>query len=1163
MTHPPKNDDKQLPLDDVQFGEDCVRTALRVALLDTKVNNPNYYIVKSIRQALARQVNVEVELLNYFDAIKMARSTRYDILLAVDGEGMNLSIVSQLKQIVGATILWVWEDPYERPVNVETAALFDLVFTNDPGSVGFYKEPALHMPLAAAKKLPVRTTDADYDYDLFFAGSAWPNRVVALRQLMRAMPHLRSRIVLQYNPGLPKTYLELPNSDYVGSISHDDFLSLSNRSRVTLTLQRSFSGDGQNRAAKGPGPRLFEIALAGGYQIVEDSGIDIGSYFSVGKELDTFVDPMQMASTIDTALKNPKRRIAMAQAAQVRAEAEHTYYVRIKEMLRIFLARRGSFTKTTAPTAVSKRKKCVLFVTHNAVSYGSFGGVEVYQQTLARQIGNEYDVLFFLPDNPPINKGMRQYIVTDDKYKTLSSYLISDYQMYLALRHPMLEKVFAEVVDSYNVDLIHFHHLINHCGSLPLISRMLGVPSVFTYQDFWTACTRFNLLDQNRLYCNIAARPHTICDVCLLKSEGKHPGAQSLRREFFAEVLQSFDRIIANTHCTIDICRGIYPQLSTEKLFTLGLPVPHPSTRLKEVDSKTKALDTEVQPLRAVFLGNFTHHKGAETFLETAAAMRNDNVVFTVCGGVFLAEQEAKALPNVVVEGGFEPGELDLTRFDVSLHLSIWPETYCITLSEAWQAGLVPIVTACGALSDRVTDGVDGFKIPIGGAGELMVLLRRLCNPSELARIKANIGPHLWLTPAQHAASLTSVYAELIASFPQSSRSALPRVDTGSPTTLALTPFNVYPLEWTTKTSGPPIPMLGVDLTELNSRSEDEKRIKKALSRSLVEFKPAVKAYVDKFGHGAQTHEAWTETATEKGLVVQLEGWLLHADQSRRDLLLAARSVEGDIILRGLRYSDRPDVVAAMSNINAVGFINEPFLNEMFEPGLYVLELVSFTSNGRLSLAPLPAYVIQGQQTIFVKSPVRIVMPAPGKFQRQASRATGPAHGYHVDMLEAVDVAPNGSPPLWRLQVDGWLIGNRVAMENIVLQLEGPDDYFAGLEPAARPDVASAFGFEAAVNSGFTGSIWLSGLRPGEYQAKIISRTSAYEIETCIFTMKIFDGSKTPMLFHSKHRDRTAIGRGAACHTWDVGEDAKHAGVGRELVSRIAQSKPDDCGKPR
>jgi glycosyltransferase involved in cell wall biosynthesis len=1097
----------------LQFREDCVPTPLRVALLDTKVNNPNYYMVKSIRQALARQANVQVELLNYFDAVKRARSTSYDILLAVDGEGMNLSIVSRLKQLVGATILWVWEDPYERPVNVETASLFDLVFTNDPGSVGFYREEARHMPLAAAVKLPVRTADADYDYDLFFAGSAWPNRVVALRQLMRTMPHLRSRIVLQYNPGVPKAYLELPDSDYVGSISHDDFLSLANRSRVTLTLQRSFSGDGQKRTAKGPGPRLFEIALAGGYQVVEDSGIETSSYFSVGKELATFVDPMQMASAIDAAIKNPERRIAMARAAQVRAETEHTYDVRIKEMLRIFLARRGSITKTPAPEGVSETKPCVLFVTHNAVSYGSFGGVEVYQQILAKEICNEYNVLFFLPDNPPVNRGMRQYILTDDKYKVISSYLVSDYGMYLALRHPMLEKVLAEVVDSYNVDLIHFHHLINHCGSLPLISRMLGVPSIFTYQDFWTACTRFNLVDQNGLYCNIAERPHTICDVCLLKSEGKHPGSQSLRREFFAEVLQSFDRTIANTPSTIDICRGIYPELPPEKFSTLGLPVPHPSTRLKDVESRTKAVDTEVQPLRAVFLGNFTRHKGAETFLETAAAMRNDNVVFTVCGAVFIAEQETKALPNVVVEGGFEPGELDLTRFDVSLHLSIWPETYCITLSEAWQAGLAPIVTACGALSDRVTDGVDGFQIPIGGAGELMVILRRLCNPRELARIKANIGPHLWLTPTQHAASLTSVYAELIASSPQSPRSALPRVDTGSPTTLALTPFNVYPLEWTQKTIGPPIPMLGVDLAELNPRWEDEQRIRKALDRGLVEVDSTVQAHVDVFGRGVQALESWTEQATEKGPVVQLEGWLLQADQSRRDVLLAARSVGGDIILRGLSYSDgRPDVVAAMSNINAVGFLSEPFLNDMFEPGLYVLELVSVTSNGKLSLVPLPAYVIQGQQTIFLKSPDRIVMPTPGKFQCRAPRAPERAHEYHVDVLKVVDVAPKGSAPLWRLQVDGWLIGNRVAMENIVLQFEGPDDCFAGLGPVARPDVASAFGFEAAVNSGFTGSFWLSGLRPGEYQAKIISRTSAYEIETAIFTMKILDGSKTPML---------------------------------------------------
>lgn len=49
-----------------------------------------------------------------------------------------------------------------------------------------------------------------------------------------------------------------------------------------------------------------------------------------------------------------------------------------------------------------------------------------------------------------------------------------------------------------------------------------------------------------------------------------------------------------------------------------------------------------------------------------------------------------------------------------------------IALSEAWSAGLIPIVTDLGAQSERVTDGVDGFKVPPHDPASIAICLRRI-----------------------------------------------------------------------------------------------------------------------------------------------------------------------------------------------------------------------------------------------------------------------------------------------------------------------------------------------------------------------------------------------------------------------------------------------------
>lgn len=121
-------------------------------------------------------------------------------------------------------------------------------------------------------------------------------------------------------------------------------------------------------------------------------------------------------------------------------------------------------------------------------------------------------------------------------------------------------------------------------------------------------------------------------------------------------------------------------------------------------------------PLRIAVPGNFTRNKGGNELVHAFNQLRDDDVQIDILGPV-AAEYEpildVLKIPNLHVHGPYAPGSLPrlLRDHDVSIHFSIWPETYCISLSEAWAAGLVPIVADIGALGERVNDRVNGLKV--------------------------------------------------------------------------------------------------------------------------------------------------------------------------------------------------------------------------------------------------------------------------------------------------------------------------------------------------------------------------------------------------------------------------------------------------------------------
>jgi glycosyltransferase involved in cell wall biosynthesis len=746
---------------------------MRILLLSTDVETRNYYIILAVADALRGHSAVEsVSLASHGDALPTFAAAGCDTFIAVGGAGHQDALLSRLCSAAQASALWTSEDPYEIAANVDLSRCFTCVFTNDEGSVADYGGRAAALAYAASPLFhdqSVRMDDADYHYDLCFVGTAWPNRVKALSEVLTAFGRtLRTRIALPRNEFLPAPALPFSDQDTDWRCSNVEFAKLSNASRVTLTLERDFTASvGGRSMALTPPPRMFETALAGGFQVIVTQQPWSGSYFAEGREVAVCRSGEEAIEAIRVALADPARRIASAVAARETAAKRHLYRHRVAEIVeRLLESARRPPARSNPASPVD-----VLLVTHNLQGGRPGGGVEIYQEELRRMPGG-YVFHYLVPggtDKDPC-------YVLHKADGSVFEYRLPTSVHPNALTDAGAEAAFQVVLNDNSIRLVHFQHLMGYPLSLPIIAAACGVPTAFTVHDYFLVCKRFNLMDFSGRFCDIAAHSISNCDVCLNATDGLPAGSQARRAAFVARMIRSVGAVIASTTYSVDYLRRVYPEIPESAVSVVEMLVPKPASAARRRLPPDAAL-----PLRVVVPGNFTEGKGAHQVVRIMNQMREDHITFTILGYIhpdFNAILQELNIPNVFLEGpyGARDAVYLMSSYDVSLHLSVWPETYMITLSEAWAAGLVPIASALGAPADRITHDSDGFLIDPLDVGGVIDLLKSLdADRSRLLRMASAVAAKPSRAPAAHLLELASIYAALL------SRAAPPARDARQP----------------------------------------------------------------------------------------------------------------------------------------------------------------------------------------------------------------------------------------------------------------------------------------------------------------------------------------------------------------------------------------------
>ena len=270
-----------------------------------------------------------------------AREWRPDLVVALAQAPLIPDLLRQLTAMDIPTAFWFVEDhktlTYWRDMAADYSYFFGIQrgnFVQELSRLGLKNYG--YLPMAAAPDIhrPLNLTAeerTELGSPLSFVGAGYPNR----QQFFCGLVDYPFKIWGSDWDFVPPQLVGLIQRQSA-RIDTETCVKIFNASSINLNLHSSTSADGVDPEGDFVNPRTFELAACQAFQLV-DRRLLLPDLFEDG-ELATFGDMDEAREKIDHYLRNDSERHALAGKGRARVLAEHTYELRMEELLTLMLA---------------------------------------------------------------------------------------------------------------------------------------------------------------------------------------------------------------------------------------------------------------------------------------------------------------------------------------------------------------------------------------------------------------------------------------------------------------------------------------------------------------------------------------------------------------------------------------------------------------------------------------------------------------------------------------------------------------------------------------------------------------------------------------------------------------------------------------------------------
>jgi glycosyltransferase involved in cell wall biosynthesis len=281
----------------------------------------------------------------------------------------------------------------------------------------------------------------------------------------------------------------------------------------------------------------------------------------------------------------------------------------------------------------------------------------------------------------------------------------------LRYRLPEDKTALQRFLKACDIETAEIHHFLNHPPAIHDVIASLRCPVDVHVHDYAWFCPRIALVGSNDRYCgepDLAA-----CEACVTVNGsllGEDIGPSALRRRSEA-LFRRAARIITPS---LDAAHRIRRHFAD-----IRVSAQPPSGEAVVAPAPAVAHRRSLGRIRVCVVGAIGVHKGYDVLLDCArdAAERKLDLDFILVGHS-IDDHRLLSTERVSITGGYEQEEVVSLIQSQSVSLgwipSIWPETWCMTLTEMWQTGLNVAAFDIGAPAERIRRTGRGLLLPLG-----------------------------------------------------------------------------------------------------------------------------------------------------------------------------------------------------------------------------------------------------------------------------------------------------------------------------------------------------------------------------------------------------------------------------------------------------------------
>ncbi|MGE0733819.1 MAG: glycosyltransferase [Alphaproteobacteria bacterium] len=322
--------------------------------------------------------------------------------------------------------------------------------------------------------------------------------------------------------------------------------------------------------------------------------------------------------------------------------------------------------------------------------------------------------------------------------------------------NPLMDAVFAEVLDAVQPDLVHFHSIQRLGASLAMVCRGRNLPYVVTLHDAWWLCEKQFMVRDDGSYCHQTRIDPLVCAQCV-----PSPSYTYVRSPYLRDVLRGAARLLSPSRFFGDLY--LANDFAADRLVVNKNGILPPSAKPR--------VRTPNGIVRLGYLGGIGRHKGLDVLRDAVERIEAENFELRVVDVLPHSNPSiAKSMKwrmrgKLTVVKPFSPATAGdfYDQIDVLLFPSQWKESFGLVVREALARDIWVIATDSGGTVEDIVPGVNGDVVPMHDAAAFRAAIEAVLR--DPARLAGYANPHREKIRSfqQQAEELGDYYRDILA----------------------------------------------------------------------------------------------------------------------------------------------------------------------------------------------------------------------------------------------------------------------------------------------------------------------------------------------------------------------------------------------------------------